>query len=87
LRRLVRDGRPERARTATWQDTVDALRLLCDPQRAERTGHKFKLISVHPAANAHCSTVGGPAEPPRLVVTEAPPRFASWSSDSSFPHG
>ena len=68
------------------QETVDAMRLLSDPQRLERTGHRFRIVASHPAHDAYCSTLGGAAQPPRLVVTEAPPTFASWTSDSSFPH-
>ena len=69
------------------QDVVDAMRLLCDPQRLERRGHRFRIVTIHAAHDAYCSTIGGAAAPPRLVVTEAPPAYQSWTSDSSFPHG
>lgn len=68
------------------QDAVDATRLLLDPQRLERRGHRFKVV-VDPPASDQCSTLGGPPQAPRLVVGEAPPNYASWSSDTSFPHG
>ena len=68
------------------QDCVDAMRLLCDPN-TPRLGHKFKIITTHPAHDAYCSTLGGATLPPRRVVTESPPSFTSWSDDKSFPHG
>ena len=69
------------------QDTVDAMRLLCDPQRLQRTGHRFKVIAIHAAHGAYCSTMGGSSQPPKMVVTEAPPQFTSWADPQSFPHG
>ena len=70
------------------QDAVDAMRLLSDPHRLDRTKqHKFKIIVQHPAHDAYCSTIGGAAQQPRLVVAEAPPKLANWTSEHSFPHG
>ena len=69
------------------QDIVDALRLLLDPQRGQRRGHRFRVVSTPPASDAHCSGAGGGAELPRLVITEAPPTYTSWASPNAFPHG
>ena len=69
------------------QDTVDAMRLLLDPQRVERVGHKFRVVAMTPASDAYCSTLGGPSQPPRLVVSEAPAMYTNWSSSDAFPHG
>ena len=71
------------------QDTVDAMRLLCDPQRQERKGHRYRLIVSHPATDSYCGTGlgGGASVPPKVVVAEAPPKFANWTDHSSFPHG
>ena len=68
------------------QDCVDALRLLLDPHRPNRTqSHRFKLIVDSPATD-NCSTVYS-GLPPRMAVAEAPPSFTSWADSSSFPHG
>jgi hypothetical protein len=69
------------------QDAVDALRLLCDPHRPQRHGHRFRVIFNHPATDDLCGTLGGSAQPPRATVAAAPPQYARWSSDTSFPHG
>lgn len=69
------------------QDVVDAMRLLCDPERPGRAGHKFKLIAVTPASDAQCTMSGGALEAPRYVVAEAPPAYTKWTSEDSFPHG
>jgi len=69
------------------QDCVDAMRLLLDPHNSSRIGHKYKIITSHPAHDAFCSTLGGALLAPRLVVAERPPSFTSWSDDKSFPHG
>ena len=64
------------------------MRLLCDPHRAERIGHRFRLIVSHPARDDYCGTgLGGAHQAPRVTVAEAPPKWASWASDNSFPHG
>lgn len=66
------------------QDAVDAMRLLCDPERMHRHGHRYRVVAMHPATDG-CVTMGG-THHSRFVVTEAPPQYA-WTSDDSFPHG
>lgn len=68
------------------QDTIDAMRLLCDPQRLQRTGHRYRVLAIHAANDAFCGTMGGNTQPPKMVVTEAPPTFMSWADPQSFPH-
>jgi len=69
------------------QDVVDALRLLCDPQRPRGAQYKYKLITSHPATDAYCRTIATPIQGPRAVVALAPPNWTNWSSSDSFPHG
>lgn len=68
------------------QDVVDALRLLCDPQRPRGSGYKFKLILSHPATDM-CGTIRGDQLAPRAVVALAPPSYTNWTSNNAFPHG
>lgn len=69
------------------QDSVDAMRLLCDPHNSARVGHKYKVLTTHAANDAYCGTMGGQPRPPQLVVAESPPAFTPWDHDSSTPHG
>lgn len=69
------------------KDAVDILRLLCDPHRARGDGYRFKLLVSHAASNTYCGTGLSASAHPRVVVSQAPPPFAGWSSENSFPHG
>ena len=69
------------------QDTVDAMRLLCDPQRVHRKGHRFRLVVSHAARDDHCGTGLSGHQEPRVTVTEALPSACVRTTARARRHG
>jgi hypothetical protein len=63
------------------QDMVDALRLLCEPDRERGPGHKFRLTRL---PEGELEDVDAPQ---RTIVSITPPSVTKWTSSDAFPHG